>query len=143
MGAGKGPRFCLGPRLVIQGHLRPVRLFLIPSGFLPPCLEYLSISTCIYPIHFQNLSHCHYLQRAPHPLFFSSSHCSHPFHGTAKARCVHLINTLVTHSVAAQLLVSEAGAPPAGAIVQGSAGILPSPGLGTAVPPAAVAVQAK
>lgn len=91
-----------------------------------------SISICIYPIHFQNLSQCHYLQRA---LFFFSSHCSQPFHRTAKARCVHLINTLVTHSVAAQLLVSKSGAPPAGEIFQGRAVILLSPGLGTAVPP--------
>lgn len=114
-------------------------LFLIPRGFLPPCLcsggplflEYLYL-------HFHLYISDPFSKPVPKPPSakspFFSSHCSQPVRCTAKAHCVHLINTLVTHSVAAQLLVSKSGAPPAGEIFQGSAVILLSPGLGTAAP---------
>lgn len=59
--------------------------------------------------------------------FFPPSSCSQPFHCTTKAHRVHLINTLVTNSAAAQLLVSKSGALPAGETFQGSGAILLCP----------------
>lgn len=135
---GRAPGSALSPGWC-QGHLRPAVWDCpsFPEGsrrhafaqVLPSSLSTsVSISIWIRPVHFQNLSQGHSLQRAP----FSPSHCSQPVGCAARAHCAHLINTLVTHSVAAQLLVSEPGAPPAGEVSQGRAAALVSPGLGTA-----------
>lgn len=100
-----------------------VGLFIIPRGFLPPCLfaavvpaslnTPVSISICIYPIHLQNLSQRHYLQEAT----LSPSSCNLSTVPTRHA--VHLINTLITRSVAAWFLVSKCSSPPAGEIFRG------------------------
>lgn len=140
---GRALGSALSPSWLSRATCGHVGLFVIPRGFLPPCLgsggslflEYLCLHfhLCIYISDpFSEPVPMSLSSKSP---FFSPPIAVNLFHCTAKARRVHLINTLVTHSVAAQLLVSKPGAPPAGEIFQGSAVILLSPGLGTAVPP--------
>lgn len=132
MGSGKGPWFCPESRLVIQGHLWPCGTIHHSKGSclrafaqvvpLPPAS--LSLFPFVYTLSIFKTCPCATIFKGA---FFPPSSCSQPFHCTTKARCVHLINTLVTNSAAAQLLVSKSGALPARETFQGSGAILLCP----------------
>lgn len=126
---GRALGSALSPGWLSRATCGHVGLFIIPRRFASmPLLRWFPLPLSPFlSIHIPSIfKTCPNATIFKEP-FFSPPSCSQSFHCTAKARCVHLINTLVTHSVAAQLLVSKSGTPPAGEIFQGSGVILQCP----------------
>lgn len=80
-------------------HFPKVLVSMFVQGALSSSSILVPISICIYPTHLQTCLNSIMFKKPSFLLQVQS-----PFHCTPKARCVHLINTLVTCSVEARLL---------------------------------------